>query len=60
MEWYIWYGLRIGLSYDYALSLPLGELQDFIAIEQIKTEGAKMKKSRQCEEEDFFELMKWK
>lgn len=52
--------MRIGLSYDYALSLPLGELQDFIAIEQIKTEGAKMKKSRQCEEEDFFELMKWK
>lgn len=35
--------------------MPLGDLLTLIAIEQIKTEGAKEKK-----QEDFFDLLKWK
>lgn len=39
----MWYGLRIGLSYQQTLDLPFGELLTLIAIEQIKVEGAKQK-----------------
>jgi len=35
----LWYGMRVGLTYEQALDLPLGELLDFVAIEQIKAEG---------------------
>ena len=30
--------MRIGLSYTEALDIPIGELRDYIAIEQIKCE----------------------
>ena len=35
----MWYGLRVGLTYEQALDIPYGELLDFMAIERIKTEG---------------------
>ena len=38
----MWYALSMGLTYDRALDLPLGELLTLIAIEQIKHEGAKL------------------
>lgn len=31
--------MRVGLTYDQALDIPFGELLDYVAIEQIKTEG---------------------
>ena len=31
------------MSYDRALDIPLGELKDLIAIEQIKHEGARLR-----------------
>ena len=37
-EWLIWYGLKIGLTYDQALDIPVGELMDYVAIEQVKHE----------------------
>ena len=55
--WFLWYGLRIGLSYDMAMCLPFGELADLIAMEQIRNEGAKKKKSRKAEENEFWRLM---
>ena len=39
----MWYAMRIGLTYNEALDISLGELRTLIAIEQIKTEGAKEK-----------------
>lgn len=33
----------MGLSYAQALDLPLGELLDLIAVEQVKHEGVKLK-----------------
>ena len=33
----------MGLTYDQTLDIPFGELQDLIAIQQIKLEGAKRK-----------------
>jgi len=33
--------MRVGFTYGEALSLPVGELMDYIAIEQIKNEGAR-------------------
>ena len=33
----------MGLTYSETLDLPLGELRDLIAIEQVKHEGAKLK-----------------
>ena len=38
-EWFLWYGMRAGLSYSEALDVPFGELLDFVAIEQVKREG---------------------
>ena len=35
----MWYGLRVGLTYEQALDIPYGELLDFMAIERIKAEG---------------------
>ena len=40
-----------------AMCLPFGELADLIAMEQIRNEGAKKKKSRQAEENEFWRLM---
>lgn len=37
--------------------MPFGELCDLIAIEKIQNEGAKEKKSRKQEEEEFWRLM---
>lgn len=39
----MWYGMRVGLTYEQALDIPFGELLDFVAIEQIKVEGAHQK-----------------
>ena len=33
----------MGLTYEQALDIPFGELLDYIAIEQIKTEGFEQK-----------------
>lgn len=35
--------MRLGLSRTEALDLPFGELQDLIAVQQIKREGARPK-----------------
>lgn len=52
--WYLWYGVKIGLSYRETNALPLGELLDLIAVEQFKCEGAKLQIS---EEDEFFALL---
>lgn len=39
----MWYGMRVGLTYEQALDMPYGELLTLIAIEQIKVEGFKQK-----------------
>lgn len=59
-EWFVFYGLAIGLSYQEAMGLPFGMLQDLIAIFQIKNEGAKRKKTTEEETEDFERLLSWK
>lgn len=53
--WYLWYALRLGLPYVHALALPVGELLDLIAVEQIKTEGFKLKQPEA--EDDFWALL---
>lgn len=53
-EWFLWYGLKVGLSYQTSLALPYGQLLDLVAIEQIKHEGAKLKKN---DEDEFWELL---
>lgn len=35
--------MRVGLSYGEALDIPFGELLDYMAIEQVKAEGAKLR-----------------
>lgn len=44
-EWFLWYGMSVGLSYSEALDIPFGELLDYVAIEQIKREGARLRRS---------------
>lgn len=51
----MWYGLKIGLTYQETLELPYGELLDLIAVEQIKHEGVKLKPK-----EDFWDLLEYK
>lgn len=53
-EFYLWYGLKIGLSYREAHAMPLGELLDLISVEQIKHEGAKLQQSA---EDDFWAML---
>ncbi len=47
------------MTYEQAYMLPFGELCDLIAVEQIKVEGADKKRTRQEEEDAFWELMAW-
>lgn len=47
----------MGLTYEQALDIPFGELLDYVAIEQIKHEGAREKTNSPSDEEEFFELM---
>lgn len=35
--------MKAGLSYNEACSIPVSELYDYMAIEQVKHEGAKLK-----------------
>ena len=56
----MWYGLKIGLERSDILKLPYAEMLDLIAIEQIKHEGAKLKKTTKQEQEEFFDLLKFK
>lgn len=37
--WFLYYALKIGLSYDEGLTIPMPLLLDLIACEQIKHEG---------------------
>ena len=48
--------MRVGLTYDQALDIPCGELMDYVAIEQIKHEGAKLRNSGD-EADEFFALL---
>ena len=54
--------MRIGIPYKLVWQMPLGELCDLIAIEQIRAEGAKRKhvKTEEEEREEFFEILKLK
>ena len=52
----MWYGLHLGLSYDESMDLPVGDLLELIAIDQIKSGAAKEKAA----EEDFWDLLKRK
>ena len=45
------------MTYQVAWNIPFGELCDLIAIEQVKNEGAKLKKTKSEEEADFWRLM---
>ena len=58
----MWYGLKIGLSYDKTLDLPFGELGDLIAVDQIQNGLAKEKHKRTeaGEREEFFRLLSFK
>lgn len=47
----MWYGMRVGLTYDQSLDIPFGELLDFVAIEQIKAEGFRQKRILPQDEE---------
>lgn len=60
MGWFVWYGLKMGLSYQETLDLPYGELSDLVAIEQIKNEGAKLKAADYEEQDEFFDLLSWR
>ncbi len=46
------------MTYDQANDIPIGELLDYVSIEQVKHEGAKLKQSFETEEDEFFELLK--
>lgn len=48
--WFLWYGMAIGMSRDETLDIPYGELLDMIAIQQIKCEGAKLRRTMSDED----------
>lgn len=58
--WFLWYGLKVGLTRQEALNEPFGGLLDLIAIHQIKVEGAKRKKTAEDQEREFLALLSYK
>lgn len=42
--WFLWYGMRVGLTMDETLDIPFGDLLTLIAVEQIKREGCRQKR----------------
>ena len=48
--------MRVGLTYDQAMGIPFGELMDYVAIEQIKCEGAHLK--AESDDDAFFALLR--
>lgn len=50
-EWYLWYGMHLGLTRDEALSIPFCLLCDLIAVNQIKAEEGFRRKLRPDEED---------
>lgn len=51
----MWYGLHLGLTYEETMDLPIGDVLELIAIDQIRSGQAKEKK-----QEDFWDLLKRK
>lgn len=47
----MWYGLKMGLSYEVAQEIPLSQLLDLISVHQIKEEGFRYQKPMNDEEE---------
>ena len=56
----MYYGMKIGLSYQEALDMPLGSLLDYIAIDKIACGGVKLKKTEEQEENEFFAMLAWR
>lgn len=56
----MWYGLKIGMDIDETMSMPLGILCSLIAIEQIKNEGATLKKDKNENTDEFMRLLEYK
>lgn len=56
----MWYGLKIGLSFSETMTMPIGYLLDLIAIEQVKNEGAALKKSEDEEADEFMRLLEYR
>lgn len=50
----------MGLTRTETLFLPVGELMDLIAVDQIKMDGFNRKKTLEEEQAEFFELLSWK
>ncbi len=46
----MWYGMAVGLTYCQALDIPFGELLDYVAIEQVKREGFRLRSALTDEE----------
>lgn len=50
----------MGLNLNEIMALPIGFLLDLIAIEQVKNEGATLKKSEDEEADEFMRLLEYK
>lgn len=59
-EWFLYYGLMIGMTRDETLSIPYSQLLDLIAVHQIKQEGAEAKPTEAEEMDDFMRLLSYK
>ena len=55
----MWYGLKIELSLDETLALPVGVLYDLIACEQVKHEGCALQEAED-DEDAFWQLLERK
>ena len=49
----MWYGLKMGLSLDETLTVPLSLLLDLIAVDQIKNDGFKQRKTRKQNDQEL-------
>ena len=42
-EFYLWFGLKAGLTYEQAMTLPLSLILDLVAVQAIEEGGAERK-----------------
>ena len=59
-EWFLYSGLKLGLTREETLTVPFSFLLDLIAIDLIKNGLVERKMSEEEEEAEFFKLMEYK
>lgn len=57
-EFYLWFGLKAGLTYEQAMNLPLSLILDLVAVQAIEEGGAERKMTGQDARDSLLAMSK--